>query len=154
MAFPVCPNCKGNAVYRVYRPGMLAALLRVVAVHSFCCVSCEHRFRAFQWGWRGRSAGQERRQFDRIMVRFAVAFSSEHLQGKGTVINLSMDGCLIETDTMAPADTLLNLKLFASGQDMPVEIAGIVRSVDGKRLGVKFLRVRSQDPLAQFLRQP
>lgn len=88
------------------------------------------------------------------MVRFVVAFSGEHLKGKGTVLNLSMDGCLIDVDTVVPVDTLLNLALFASEQGMPVEIAGIVRSVHNKRIGVKFLRVRSQDRLLQFLRRP
>ena len=98
--------------------------------------------------------GQERRKQDRLMVRFVVVFSGTHLNGKGTVLNLSLDGCQIEADTVVPLDTVLNLGLVASEQAVPVEVAGIVRSVNANRIGVRFLRVSNQESLLQFLRRP
>lgn len=108
---------------------------------------------AFQRSPHRSHDGQERRKHDRIMVRFVVVFSGKHLDGKGTVLNLSLDGCQIEADTVVPVDTVLNLGLFASEHSMPVEVAGVVRSVNAKRIGIRFLRVSNQEGLLQFLRR-
>jgi hypothetical protein len=154
MAVPACPQCKAHVACRVDRPGLLGALFRVVGVHSFHCGACDRHFRAFQQSNHHGPGGQERRKQDRILVRFVVVFSGKQLQGKGTVLNLSLDGCQIEADTLVPVDTVLNLGLFASEQSKPVEIAGIVRSANDKRIGVRFLRVSNQEGLLQFLRHP
>ena len=79
------------------------------------------------WGFlRGRPfqpESQQQREFTRVLVRFAIAFSGEHKKGKGIARDLSLGGCLIETDTPQPVDTLLELKLFVAETDMPVEAA-------------------------------
>jgi hypothetical protein len=107
------------------------------------------------WGFlRGRPfqpESRQQREFPRVLVRFAIAFSGEHKKGKGIARDLSLGGCLIETDTPQPADTLLELKLFVAEQDMPVEAAASVRWADGQRMGIKFLRIRDQDRFRKFL---
>ena len=95
--------------------------------------------------------GREQREFKRILVRFAIAFTGEHKKGRGIARDLSLGGCMIETDTPLPADTLLELKLFVAEQDMPIEVAGSVRWADGQRMGIKFLRIRDQDRFRKFL---
>jgi len=107
------------------------------------------------WGFLRRRPVQpecrERRAFERILVRFAVAFAGEHKKGRGIARDLSLWGCMIETDAALPADTLLELKLFLTEQDMPIEAAASVRWADGKQMGVKFLRIRDEERLRKFL---
>src|SRR5438445_13867509 len=106
------------------------------------------------WGFlRGRlfrPEGREQRESKRILVRFAIAFAGPHKKGKGIARDLSLGGCMIETDTPLPMDTLLELKLFVAEHEMPVEVAASVRWADGQRLGIKFLRIRDPDRCRQF----
>jgi len=107
------------------------------------------------WGFlRGRlfqQEGREQRASKRVLVRFAVAFAGPHKKGKGIARDLSLGGCMIETDTPLPMDTLLELKLFVAEHEMPVEVAASVRRVDGQRMGIKFLRIRDPDRFRKFL---
>src|SRR5437870_9135657 len=67
--------------------------------------------------------GREQRESKRILVRFAIAFGGAHKKGKGIARDLSLGGCMIETDTPLPVDTLLELKVFVDEHEMPVEVA-------------------------------
>src|SRR5437667_11449982 len=101
------------------------------------------------WGFLGgrlcRPEGREQRESKRILVRFAIAFAGPYKKGKGIARDLSLGGCMIETDTPLPMDTLLELKLFVAEHEMPVEVAASVRWSDGQRMGIKFLRIRDPD---------
>ena len=107
------------------------------------------------WGFlRGRPfqpESREQREFKRVLVRFALAFAGEHKKGKGIARDLSLGGCMMETDTPLPADTILELKLFVAEAEMPIEVAASVRWADGQRMGIKFLRIRDQDRFRKFL---
>jgi hypothetical protein len=108
---------------------------------------------AFLRGRRVPAAQAERRASPRFPVRFAIAFSADHAQGRGALSDLSLGGCLIETGHPPPAGTLLEVKLFLSENEMPLEAAATVHWVDGQRMGIRFLRVRNQDRLLRFLSQ-
>lgn len=95
--------------------------------------------------------GREQREFKRVLVRFTIAFAGEHRKGKGVARDLSLGGCMMETDTPLPVDSLLELKLFVAEQEMPIEVAAAVRWADGQRMGIKFLRIRDEDRLRKFL---
>lgn len=107
------------------------------------------------WGFlRGRPFqpdGRELRESKRLLVRFAIAFAGERKKGKGIARDLSLGGCMMETDTPLPVDTILELKLFVAEQEMPIEVAASVRWADGQRMGIKFLRIRDQDRFRKFL---
>jgi c-di-GMP-binding flagellar brake protein YcgR len=107
------------------------------------------------WGFlRGRPfqpEAREQREFKRILVRFAIVYAGEHKKGRGIAHDLSLGGCMMETDTPLPADSLLELKLFVAEQEMPIEVAASVRWADGQRMGIKFLRIRDRDRLRKFL---
>src|SRR5437870_8476893 len=94
---------------------------------------------------------REQRESKRILVRFAIAFGGAHKKGKGIARDLSLGGCMIETDTPLPMDKLLELKLFVAEHEMPVEVAASVRWSDGQRMGIKFLRIRDPDRFRKFL---
>ena len=76
------------------------------------------------WGFlRGRPFqpdGREQRESKRLLVRFAIAFAGEHKKGKGIARDLSLGGCMMETDMPLPADTLLELKLFVAEAETKV----------------------------------
>ena len=95
--------------------------------------------------------GQEQRESKRILVRFAIVFGGAHKKGKGIACDLSLGGCMIETDTLLPVDTLLELKLFVAEHEMPIEVAASVRWADGQRMGIKFLRIRDPGRFWKFL---
>src|SRR5919198_4324247 len=114
-------------------------------------MSLLRRVWGFLRGQRFQPERPEQREFERILVRFAVAFAGEHKKGRGIAHDLSLWGCMIETDTPLPSDTLVELKLFLTEQDMPVEAAAAVRWADGKRMGVKFIRIREHERLRKFL---
>jgi hypothetical protein len=111
------------------------------------------RWWSFLRGRRAPAAGAERRTSPRIAVAFAAAFSADHAHGQGVLADLSLGGCLIETANPPPADTLLAVKLFAPDEKAPLEATASVHWVDGNRMGVKFLRVQSQDRLLKLLSQ-
>ncbi len=116
-------------------------------------VSLFRRWWAFLRSRRGPAAGAERRASPRIPVVFAAAFSADHARGQGALSDLSMGGCLIETGNPPAAGTLLAVKLFVSEEKTPLEATASVHWVDGKRMGIKFLRVQSQDRLLKLLSQ-
>ena len=111
------------------------------------------RWWAFLCGRRAPAAGAERRASPRIAVVFAAAFSADHARGQGTLVDLSLGGCLIETGHPPAAGTLLAVKLFAPDEKTPLEATASVHWADGKRMGIKFLRVQSQDRLLKLLSQ-
>ena len=42
-------------------------------------------------------------------------------------------------------DDIFHLKLFVSREEPPIEVAVMVRSIGGKRVGMKFLRSARED---------
>lgn len=120
---------------------------------NFAVLSLFRRMWAFLRGRQVPATGAERRTSPRIPVRFAIAFSADHGRGQGTLSDLSQEGCLIQTDNPPPAGTILEVKLFVTENEMPLEAAATVNWVDGKRMGIKFLRVRNRDRLLKRLSQ-
>jgi len=116
-----------------------------------CRMSLLRRLWGFLRGRLFRPEGREQRESKRVLVRFAIAFAGPHKKGKGIARDLSLGGCMIETDTPLPMDTLLELKLFVAEHEMPVEVAASVRWSDGQRMGIKFLRIRDPDRFRKFL---
>lgn len=63
-----------------------------------------------------------------------------------------MGGCIIECETMVQVDDIFYLQMFLKEQEMPIEVAAMVRSVSPKRIGFKFLRsARENKRLFEFL---
>ena len=114
-------------------------------------MSLLRRLWGFLQGRLFRPEGREQRESKRILVRFAIAFGGAQKKGKGIARDLSLGGCMIETDMLLPVDTLLELKLFVAEHEMPVEVAASVRWADGQRMGIKFLRIRDPDRFWKFL---
>ncbi len=94
------------------------------------------------------------RQSRRFSVQCPIAFYGDHIEGEGTVLNLSMGGWKIETDQRVPKGQYLTLRVYLPGQDDPVSVdLAAVRWSYGRECGLEFIRMRpmEQDRLRQFI---
>ncbi|MEP7152742.1 MAG: PilZ domain-containing protein [Nitrospira sp.] len=82
----------------------------------------------------------------RAAVTYPVRLSSDSTTGEGTVINLSVPGCAIETDLPVQPGEYLELLVMAPDQARPL-IVGLakVRWTTDQKVGIEFIRVRRDD---------
>lgn len=136
----ICPRCQQNGALRV-RPQspreLVAALIWIV---PFRCQYCCHRFLARRVSTAGSSHPIERREHLRIPVRLCLSFSGGKVRGEGTVLDLSLGGCIIKSETHVRVDDIFYLQVVIAEDETPVEVAAIVRSVSARGIAFKFLR--------------
>ncbi len=79
-------------------------------------------------------------------VRFPLTFTSQQMRGGGTVVNLSIQGCQIETGTSLIRGDVLFLRIQGTdGQPLFAVDAAVVRTIEGKQAGIEFLRVHNEE---------
>lgn len=148
-----CPECGNGPVLRCSPDSVAERLWTLLCISPFQCHLCSRRFRAFRLGKSYHSQQEDRRAHRRIPVRFSMAFSGGRIQGQGMVINLSVGGCLVESNTVVQVNEICYLRLYPDQQGPPVEVAAMVRSFGARRIGFKFLRSAREDKrLLEFLR--
>ena len=146
-----CPDCGDAAVLRAPCFSFLERCAALLRLSPFRCQSCSHRFIAWSHRLPATSA-VDRREHRRIPVRLALSFSGGRVRGTGTVLDISMGGCVIESDTIMQLDDIFYLQLMLQEGRPPVEVAAMVRSVRGRLVGFKFLRsARDNKHLFEFL---
>lgn len=141
----VCAKCRKPYVQAVRKQGPLDRLLSPLYIYPFRCQVCRHRFRLMQWGHRYIETEMDRRQYRRRPVRLHVILVDEHGEHGGMVTDLSPGGCAIDTQTPLHREgDLLELRLDAFDLEPPILIeAAIVRTAQGARIGLEFLRCAS-----------
>jgi hypothetical protein len=82
----------------------------------------------------------DRREHLRIPVRLYLSFSGGKVKGEGTVLDLSMGGCIIKSETQVHVDDIFYLEIALDRGEAPVEVAAMVRSVSSRGIAFKFLR--------------
>jgi hypothetical protein len=94
------------------------------------------------------------RRHQRFPVHFHTVFSGPKLsESAGTVINLSENGCCVETDCQVYTGIQLTLRLEVAGE-APIQIErAAVRWNRGRQLGVGFITMTSphQERMTQLL---
>jgi len=152
-----CPRCGKQAARRSRRAGVVDHVLSVLHLYPFRCQLCTTRFRAFQ-GRHHSHHGNDRREYDRLLVKIPVTLSGGGVQGEGETIDLSLAGCSLHTEAVFAVDSTVQLRL-ALGQAGVVEVqAAIVRTAGEGGLGLQFVRIAPPDRerlsgyLARFLR--
>jgi len=88
----------------------------------------------------GRSHSLERREHLRIPVKLCLSFSGGKVRGEGTVMDLSLGGCVIRSETRVHVDDIFYLEIILVENEPPVEVAAMVRSVSTRGIAFKFLR--------------
>ena len=156
MLQPVCPNCAHDYTKRVSRGGLKERLLSIIYVYPFRCQLCSHRFGFMQWGVRYKPVEEDRREFSRMPMNFPASFSCDSLEGTGTVVEISMNGCSLQANTIVAEGSIVRMALQFAEELPPVNLeAAIVRAVKANRMGVEFLRFQDHDRelLQVFLRR-
>lgn len=82
------------------------------------------------------------RKSPRFDVSFGSAFAGEQLAGQGTVTNLSMNGCSVESKITLTAQSTVGLHIQLPDSRWPLQIDGaVVRWVRGNTFGLEFVAV-------------
>jgi hypothetical protein len=87
----------------------------------------------------------DRREHLRIPVRLFLSFSGGKVRGEGTVLDLSMGGCIIKSQTQVHVDDIFYLEIATGQQDQPLEVAAMVRSIGPRGIAFKFLRAAQEN---------
>jgi hypothetical protein len=96
----------------------------------------------------------EGRKHTRFAVQLPVSFSGDQLSDRGTILNLSAEGCAITSETVAGAAVYLQLTMQLREREEPVQIdLAAVRWVSATRFGVEFIKIRPEEGerLKQFV---
>ena len=136
-----CPHCARDFVRRVARTGLSEVLMSFIYIYPFKCQLCGDRFRSLQWGVRYIRVDEDRREYDRMEMRFPVTFRGQDITGEGELLNVSMGGCSFHTGANLTIGMILKLELQISNDVAPVIVdAAVVRNVRSGGVGVEFLQ--------------
>ena len=106
-----CPQCRHE---RVLRSRPLSASERVAAIFllsPFSCPQCSCRFLASRIGLDRPRHPVDRREHLRIPVRLFLSFSGGKVRGEGTVLDLSMGGCIIKSENHVRVEEIFFLEI-------------------------------------------
>ena len=96
----------------------------------------------------------KRRKYPRFHVELRYSFLQDQLAGEGTVLDLSMEGCSVRSDTPGIKGVYMELFINLLGQipPLPVELA-VIRWSAGLVSGLEFIRIadRHHARLRQYL---
>lgn len=135
-----CPRCQKDAVVQVWPRTPRELVASVIGMVPFQCQQCRHRF--LDRPSRRGNSGQpfERREHLRIPVRLCLSFSGGKVRGEGTVLDISLGGCVIQSRTHVRVDDIFYLEISLAEGEAPIEVAAMVRSVSTRGIAFKFLR--------------
>ena len=131
---------------------MLEYLLSFCFIYPYRCQACWQCFKALKWGTRCVKP-QARRKTRRFQVSFTVVFSWEHTEGEGTVTDIGLGGCRLQTDVELTEDCCLKLKLQVPGSKPEIRVGAVVRTVENSFSSLSFSQVSRDEKkrLGQFL---
>lgn len=125
---------------------MRESLWGLLMIGPYRCQFCSHRFLVIL----GRISFSPGREHKRVPVHYPVyfrpAFSTDTVLAAGTLLDLSIGGCTIETPVPVPKAFCLSMQIEVTEQEPPIQIENArVRTVNGKRLGLEFLSLRPEE---------
>ena len=77
-------------------------------------------------------------------MRLYLSFSGGKVRGEGTVLDLSMGGCIIKSQTQVHTNDIFYLQLSLEDSEPPLEVAAMVHSVSARGIAFKFLRAAQE----------
>jgi len=141
MAQPLtCPQCGQDKVFRSRCSTLMERLQALACISPFHCQSCSFRFSASRLGCSYPGRMIDRREHLRIPVRLFLSFSGGKVRGEGMVLDISMGGCIIESQASVHVDDIFYLQIALENEQAPLEVAAMVRSVSSRGIAFKFLR--------------
>ena len=140
-----CPRCQKDGLVRSYPQSPREHLASFIFMAPFRCPSCSHRFLASRFGLDHALHPVDRREHLRIPVRLYLSFSGGKIRGEGTVLDLSMGGCIVRSETRVHTDDIFYLQLSLGDGELPLEVAAMVHSVGARGIAFKFLRAAQEN---------
>ncbi|MBK9307308.1 MAG: PilZ domain-containing protein [Nitrospira sp.] len=134
-----CPQCREGGAICVLPQSPSEFIAALIWMAPFECQHCLHRFLARRMGM-GSSHSRERREHLRIPVKLCLSFSGGKVKGEGIVMDLSLSGCVIKSETRVHVDDIFYLEIIIVQNEPPIEVAAMVRSVSARGIAFKFLR--------------
>ena len=135
-----CPRCRKDGLLRTQPQSPREHFASFLFVSPFRCPSCSHRFLASRLWLDHSTHSIDRREHLRIPVRLYLSFSGGKVRGEGTVLDLSMGGCIIKSRAQVHTDDIFYLQLSLDDGERPLEVAAMVHSVSARGIAFKFLR--------------
>ncbi len=139
-----CPRCRKDGLLRTQPQSPREHIASFLFVSPFRCPSCSHRFLASRIGLDHPTHPIDRREHLRIPVRLYLSFSGGKVRGEGTVLDLSMGGCIIKSQTQVHTNDIFYLQLSLEDSEPPLEVAAMVHSVSARGIAFKFLRAAQE----------
>lgn len=155
MPRPICPHCSRDYTCRASRSGLKERLLSIIYVYPFRCQLCGYRFPIMQWGARYFRIEEDRREYERLPITFPISFTGEGADGTGLALDISINGCSLQANSAVDEGDILGVTLHTSRDLPPIQIqAAVVRTVQGDRVGLEFLRFefKERERLQLFVR--
>ncbi len=140
-----CPQCSQSDVLRTPPRSPREHLAAFLMVSPFYCPRCRFRFLASRIGLDPPKHPIDRREHLRIPVRLYLSFSGGKVRGEGMVMDLSVGGCIIKSETQVHTDDIFYLQLTLNESEPPLEVAAMVRSVSARGIAFKFLRAAQEN---------
>ena len=140
-----CPQCRHERVMRSRPLSVSERVASLLMMSPFCCQQCSCRFMASRVGLSLPRNGVERREHLRIPVRLYLSFSGGKVRGEGIVMDLSVGGCFIKSETQVRVDDIFYLEIATHQDEPPLEVAAMVRSVTQRGIAFKFLRAAQEN---------
>jgi len=141
-----CPKCRRGFVRCSHRSGPAELLFSLVYVYPFRCQYCAHRFRAWRPGRRYARPAPERREYDRIRADIPVRLSGLPGSAPGRAIELSINGCTVDTDVMLANGAQVEVKLEPGPDARPITVpAAVVHSIRAGAAGLVFTELAAPE---------
>ncbi|MBL8037533.1 MAG: PilZ domain-containing protein [Nitrospira sp.] len=141
----VCPQCRQGGALRVQVRSPREFVASLLWMAPFQCQRCDCRFLARRMSSASFPRLAERREHMRIPVRLCLSFSGGRVRGEGIVLDLSLGGCIIQSEAHVRVDDIFYLEISLAKDEPPIEAAAIVRSVSARGIAFKFLRRAQED---------
>lgn len=156
MPQPVCPTCFSGFVKRSRRRNAIERFLSLVSIYPYRCQLCQHRFSRHQKGLKYQRIDEDRREYERLPVHLAATFAIGKVRGQGEVLDISMAGCSLRTETLLNVGDTIYFTLLRPGQvaAISVEVA-ILRGLFPSGARLEFLRFDGdeREKLQRFMRE-
>jgi hypothetical protein len=142
----LCPNCNRPFARRSHRSGPIEFLASLVLIYPYRCQVCGHRFLA----WPKLASRPRHREYERLHVQFPATFKSAYfdrdLSGEGTITDLSIHGCSLNTNQAPHPGTFVQIQFRFSEMEPPIAVdVAVVRATSPRTMGIEFLTLRQPD---------
>ncbi len=143
MAQYECPQCHSCKIRLSPARSLLDRTLGLFTVYPLRCQLCGHRFSVFL----AKRLPPARRGYERLPVTYpawfrATADAEQTPPYEGTVLNLTIRGCRLQSRARLPLGTQVALEFLPSPYSVPITVDGaVVRSQSEDAIGLRFVKL-------------